>query len=58
MIGDINLINNTTEEWKSIPDYEMYQISNYGRVFSKHRNRLLSICDNGNGYKIVALSKK
>jgi hypothetical protein len=31
MIGDLN-INYNMEEWKQIPDYEMYEVSNLGQV--------------------------
>lgn len=56
-----------TEIWKDIKDYEgLYQVSNYGRVRSLDRcdnmgrfmdGHILSIGDNGNGYKHVGLSK-
>lgn len=53
------------EEWRDIKDYQgLYQISNFGRVKSlektdrlgrRYSEKLLSICDNGNGYKVVNL---
>lgn len=60
------------EIWKDIKDYEgIYQISNLGRVKSMPRKiiykdkkhykilpeRVMSWCDNGNGYKCVYLKK-
>lgn len=54
---EIERVDMVDEEWRDIPNFEMYQISNYGRVFTKYKNKLLSICDNGNGYKVVNLHK-
>lgn len=43
------------EIWESIKDYPNYKISNYGKVFSLNKNRLLKTRDNGNGYLYVDL---
>ena len=45
------------EIWKDIPDYENYQISNLGNVFSKKRKKLKSITKNDKGYCYVQLYK-
>lgn len=45
------------EIWKDIQDWEEYSVSNYGRVFSKYKNKLLSICEKDNGYKMVGLHR-
>ena len=60
------------EKWKDVQGYEgLYQISNLGRVKSVKREvphsrkgftkvikeRLMSVCDNGNGYKTVYFLK-
>lgn len=51
-----NLTEISNEEWKDIEKYEeYYQISNYGRVKSKRRNRLLTIRKDGSGYSMVCL---
>lgn len=59
-------IANEIEEWKDIYGYEgMYMISNFGRVKSLERRdsigrivreKIMTLKDNGNGYKIVTLS--
>ena len=42
------------EEWKDLEFNSNYQISNFGRVFSKSKNIYLSQNrTNGNGYKII-----
>lgn len=49
------------EIWKDIPGYEgLYQVSNYGNVFSLYSNRLLKQCwrNSKKEYKTVYLSKK
>jgi len=58
------------EIWKDIPGYEgLYQVSNLGRVKSLDREvsngkstrlikqRILKLCNDGKGYKVVNLSK-
>ena len=45
------------EEFKEIQDFPNYQISNYGNVFSKNRNKILSPCDDSHGYLMVHLWK-
>ena len=48
---DLNLF----EVWKPIPGFENYEISSEGRVWSKKTNKILSVQDNGKGYKLVKL---
>lgn len=48
---DLNLF----EVWKPIPGFENYEISSEGRVWSKRTNKILSVQDNGKGYKVVKL---
>lgn len=46
------------EEWKPIADYEMYEVSNMGKVRRTYQNgnvKLLKPRDNGIGYKQVIL---
>lgn len=44
------------EEWRDIEGFKgLYQVSNLGRVKSLKKGIILSICDNGNGYKVVNL---
>lgn len=54
--------SNEIEVWGNIPDYEgLYRVSNFGNVTSLPRKKtkggLLSLGDNGYGYKYVTLSK-
>lgn len=47
------------EIWKDIPGYErLYKISSNGQVFSHISNKILKLCDNGNGYLYLRLCKK
>lgn len=45
------------EKWQPIEGYEKYLISNTGKVFSEHVNRLLKAHVCGNGYYMVDLIK-
>lgn len=47
------------EIWKDIKGYEgLYQVSNYGRIKSFIKDeKILSFCDNGNGYLYITLRK-
>ena len=46
------------EIWKEIPNYNgAYLISNYGRVYSKHKKGYLAQTTNNNGYLKVSLWK-
>ena len=46
------------EHWESVKDYPLYKVNSHGDVMSLHRGeKKLKIRDNGNGYKIVTLSK-
>ena len=47
---------NTNEIWKDIKGYSKYQISNYGRVWSKKRQIYLKPNKNNSGYLSVSLS--
>ena len=52
-------MNELVEIWKPVMGYEgLYEVSNLGRVRSyQHDNeRILSLCDNGKGYKYVQLN--
>lgn len=61
---NLSLENLEGEEWLSIEGYEgLYEVSNLGRVKSlrdnkgNYREKILSQCDNGNGYLMVVLCK-
>ena len=43
-----------TEEWKQIPNFENYEVSNLGKVRNKKTKRILKPCNNG-GYLYVGL---
>lgn len=43
------------EVWKEVPDFDGYQVSNLGRVWSKRLKRPLRPGDNGTGYLKVDL---
>lgn len=43
------------EEWKDISGYENYQISSYGNIWSKNRNRMLKTINDKYGYKVINL---
>jgi hypothetical protein len=47
------------EEWKSVPDFPAYTVSNFGNVRTTHKNRdaLLVLKDRGE-YKVVRLCNK
>lgn len=46
------------EIWKDIPHYEgLYLISNYGRVFSYYRKKLLTLTVDSKGYVKICLYK-
>lgn len=49
----------TPEEWRTVKDYNDYEVSNYGRVrTNKRKNQIyLSQHDNGSGYLQVGLYK-
>lgn len=46
-----------TEIWASIAGYERYQVSTYGRVWDKEKDREVPQFINDRGYKIVDLMK-
>lgn len=43
----------TKEIWRDIPQYENYQISNHGRIYSKHKNELKALEINKKGYETI-----
>lgn len=46
------------ECWRDIPEYEgFYQISNFGRVYSKNKHKILKQTNTTTGYKKVELYK-
>lgn len=45
------------ENWKKIPDYENYEVSDFGRVRNVKTNRILKLRLVGSGYYSVNLSK-
>lgn len=45
------------EEFRDIIDFPNYQISNFGNVYSKNKNSLLTPCDDSRGYLMVHLWK-
>jgi hypothetical protein len=47
----------SSEKWLPIPDYPNYFISPDGRVKNFKTNRIMSIHDNGKGYKSYCLTK-
>lgn len=52
-INKLNLKGN----WKEIDDYEQYLISDDGKVYSKHTEKMLAISTKDNGYKVANLWK-
>lgn len=46
------------EEWKIIPDFPIYSISNMGRIVNRQTNRLKKPTLNANGYYYVSLHNK
>ena len=46
------------EEFKKIDNYEDYQVSNLGKVFSIKKNRLLKQSTHSKGYLVVSLKHK
>jgi hypothetical protein len=45
------------EIWKTIPNFQNYQVSNYGRVWSNKTNKVLTKIICANGYQKVNLYK-
>lgn len=45
------------ERWKTVPGHEKYEVSDTGKVRNKETGRLLSPCNNGDGYKKVHVGK-
>jgi hypothetical protein len=52
---DMSLPN---EIWKDIPEYDLYQASNLGRIRNKNSKHLLSLVPRGNGYIYVTIRQK
>ncbi len=44
-----------TEEWKDIPEYDLYQASNQGRIRNRKSKRIISSVPKGNGYVHVTI---
>lgn len=44
------------EQWRKVKDYDKYLVSNYGRVYSENRSRLLKP-DNSRRYLAMKLTK-
>lgn len=56
-------IDNLSEEWRTIPDFDNYEVSNKGKVRSVNYNRKGYVSElkpflSGSGYKQVTLCKK
>lgn len=45
------------EEFREIPGFSKYMISTYGRVYSKFKQKILSVCKNQDGYLTVYIKK-
>lgn len=46
------------EVWKDIPGYEgLYQVSNFGNIYSLISSKKIKSVDRGNGYYMDGLSK-
>ncbi len=43
--------------WREVADYPSYKVSDSGLIFSQKANRLLTVSEHGDGYKIVSLYK-
>ena len=55
---DLSLISKENEIWKSVKNYEdLYEVSNFGRVKSLIKDKILSHCKSQNDYCRVALYK-
>lgn len=48
--------NIVSEEWRSIKEYDDYEVSSLGRIRNKKTNNILKGLDNGLGYKRVFLA--
>ena len=64
LIGENNVtyfdteIDENNEVWKDCVGFEDYSVSNYGRVYSKRRDKLLKLCVNSSNYKKCVLKGK
>ena len=52
MLNNISLPN---EQWKKHPEFDNYQISNLGRVWSERRQRIMSIFKQNFGYWLIQI---
>lgn len=43
------------ELWKVIPELDMYEISNMGKIKSKRKNKLMNLVEDSDGYLIICL---
>lgn len=51
-----NILQIKGEQWKKVTGYENYLVSNYGRVYSKYRNKLINPYQKKNNYFYVRLT--
>ena len=51
-------IDKNNEVWKDCVGFEDYSVSNYGRVYSKRRDKFLKLCVNSSNYKKCVLKGK
>ena len=64
LIGENNVtyfdteIDENNEVWKDCVGFEDYSVSNYGRIYSKRRDKILKLCVNSSNYKKCALKGK
>ena len=64
LIGENNVtyfdteIDENNEVWKDCVGFEDYSVSNYGRVYSKRRDKFLKLCVNSSNYKKCVLKGK
>ena len=58
MIEEVVVTNDDfiNEEWKIIPEFPVYKISNYGRVYSIRSNLIMRPIKDAYGYNVVKLS--
>ena len=52
------MFNSKTEKWKTIKDFNDYEVSNHGRIKSLKRNRelIMKVTNDKDGYQVVGLT--